>query len=176
VSTLALEDLVALSRHRWTVALIATVGERGGARFVELLHRLPIARESLTRALEQARAGGWIMRNPGHGHPLRPEYVLTKAGAAVAAAARAIAAAQVQLGIAPAALGRWSIPVLRLLGDGETRFNALERALGASPRALTLTLKALAEEGLVDRKVTEGWPPATSYALTGRGQTLAKAA
>jgi DNA-binding HxlR family transcriptional regulator len=175
VSTLELGDLAALSRHRWIVAMIAAVAARRGARFVELLHGLDISRESLTRALDQARAGGWIVRNPGHGHPLRPEYVLTDKGEGVAAAAAAIAAAQDELGIAPASLGRWSLPVLRLLSEGETRFNGLERTLAVSPRALALTLKTLADQGLTARAVTDGWPPATHYALTDRGEKLANA-
>ena len=32
-----------------------------------------------------------MQRNPGHGHPLRPEYILTEAGRAAAARAATVA-------------------------------------------------------------------------------------
>lgn len=173
MSMLSLNQLAVLGRHRWTIPVIAAVAERQGARSVELLHALPISRESLARALVQAADGGWIMRNLGHGHPLRPEYVLTEKGTSVAEAVCMLERAKAALGLTPGRLGRWCLPVLRQIGEGETRFNALERTLGvASPRALTLTLKALAHEELVVRHVVDDWPPVTRYALTQRGRTL----
>ena len=85
-SSLSLADLIALSRNRWAVALLADVAAHNGARFVELLHRLDLSRDSLSRTLDAAKAAGWIVPNPGRGHPLRPEYLLTQDGARMALA------------------------------------------------------------------------------------------
>src|SRR3546814_10066312 len=99
--------LVQLSGHRWLVPLLADLASRKGARFVELIHRLGLSRDSLTRTLQAAAALGWVRRNPGHGHPLRPEYILTEAGSAAAARATIIAGAQAAPGLTPgAAIGR----------------------------------------------------------------------
>ena len=48
--------------------------------------------------------------------------------------------------------GKWTILVIRDLADGRTRFCELERSLaGISPRTLSLRLRALEEQGIVER-------------------------
>ncbi|MET0372247.1 MAG: winged helix-turn-helix transcriptional regulator [Sphingobium sp.] len=171
---LSINALSDLGRYRWTVPLMALVAERRGTRFAEMAHRLGLSRESLTRTLEAAGAAGWIVRNSGHGHPLRPEYVPTAEGLRIGEACRAIVATQAQLGLAPDALSRWSLPILRLIADGHGRFNAIARALdAANPRAMTASLRGLVELDLVDRRVLAGFPPTSAYALTARGGVLA---
>jgi len=168
--------LARLSGHRWLVPLLADLAGHKGARFVELIHRLGLARDSLTRTLQAAAALGWVRRNPGHGHPLRPEYILTEAGAAAAARAATIADAQTAIGLPPGAATRWGLPIVAGIGTGYDRFNALARLLApASPRALSQGLTALGNHGLVTREVVDGRPPASRYGLTGRGERLAEA-
>ncbi|MBL0769794.1 helix-turn-helix transcriptional regulator [Sphingopyxis sp. DHUNG17] len=167
--------LAQLSAHRWLVPLLADLAAHRGARFVELVHRLDLSRDSLTRTLAAAAALGWIARNPGHGHPLRPEYILTEAGTAAAARAATIAKAQAALGLPPGATTRWGLPLVAGIAAGHDRFNALARLLPpASPRALSQGLKALGTHRLVTRELLDLRPPATRYALTASGRTLAE--
>ena len=119
--------LLQLGSHRWLIPLLADLAAHRGARFVELVHRLGLPRDSLARTLDAAAAIGWVARNPGHGHPLRPEYMLTEAGAAAAARAAAIADAQQGIGLPPAAATRWGLPLVAGIGAGHDRFNALSR-------------------------------------------------
>jgi len=66
------------------------------------------------------------------------------------------------------------MPVVFALADGPLRFSELRDRLEAiSPRALALALKDLEAAGLVDRRVTGDYPPATIYRLTGTGRPLA---
>jgi DNA-binding HxlR family transcriptional regulator len=175
-SSLSLDELVALGRYRWAVPLLTDLTAHKGARFVELLNRLEIARESLTRTLEGAIAMGWVRRNPGHGHPLRPEYILTEHGERLAASATRIAAAQRHIGIAPVHLTRWSLPIVRTIADGRQRFNEIARPLpDSSPRALSQGLQALTGQALVDRRLVDGFPPGSVYTLTKGGVLLAGA-
>src|SRR3546814_4885066 len=58
--------LVQLSGHRWLVPLLADLASRKGARFVELIHRLGLSRDSLTRTLQAAAALGWVRRSEEH--------------------------------------------------------------------------------------------------------------
>src|SRR6478736_5405251 len=81
------EELIELFHHRWAPPALALLGERGGARFVELQRRLGVGRESLVRALAALLASGLVRRNEGYGHPLRPEYVLTARGRRAASTA-----------------------------------------------------------------------------------------
>ena len=158
--------LIALGSHRWLVPLLADLAGHKGARFVELVHRLGLSRDSCTRTLEAAVRIGWVRRNPGHGHPLRPEYILTEAGAAAAARATTIAEAQAAIGLPPVAG----------IGGGHDRFNALSRLLTpATPRALSQGLTALGTHGLVRREVIDMRPPASRYELTANGRLLAEA-
>ncbi len=175
-STLSLLDLIALSRNRWAVALLADLAAHRGARFVELLHRLTLPRDSLVRTLNALGELGWVIRNPGHGHPLRPEYLLTPEGARLAAGAEQIAAAQVRLGLAPGALTRWGMPLVRTIGSSHARFNELAKTLAAAtPRAISQGLQTLAGNNLVVRDVVDSYPPATLYRLTQQGLLLADA-
>lgn len=177
MSSTALDPLLAqLSGHRWLVPLLADLAGHGGARFVELLNRLALSRDSLTRTLDAAAAQGWVKRNPGHGHPLRPEYILTPAGATAAARAATIAEAQVSLGLPPGGATRWGLPLVAGIGAGHDRFNALSRLLApATPRALSQGLTALGRHGLVTRELLDMRPPASRYDLTRNGRMLAEA-
>jgi DNA-binding HxlR family transcriptional regulator len=147
----------------------------GGSRFVPLLHALGASRDSLRQTLGSLVHEGLVMRNPGYGHPLRPEYVLTARGRRVAPACAALVAALRREGVEDVGLKKWSIPVLLELSS-ERRFAELREALGASPRALTLALKELAEAGLVERRVHHGFPPTSSYRLTRRARPISRTA
>lgn len=171
-----LEDAVALGKMRWTIPILSSLAVFDGARFVELRRRLGMARESLARTLDFAIKSGWVIRNSGHGHPLRPEYLLTEEGKRIAAKASAILKAQSVIGLKPADIKKWSMPIIRSIADGHQRFNELSRALRpAGPRALSQSLRALTERHLVMRNLIEGYPPSSMYKLTASGRILAKA-
>src|SRR5216117_917939 len=69
--------------------------------------------------------------------------------------------------------GKWTILVIHDLADGRTRFCELERSLsGISPRTLSLRLRALEEEGIVERHTYPEVPPRVEYALTPKGIAL----
>ena len=66
--------------HRWTAPILAELHRTNGAKFITLVGRLSIPRETLIRTLRVLIRSGWVRRNPGHGHPLRPEYLPTARG------------------------------------------------------------------------------------------------
>ena len=69
--------------------------------------------------------------------------------------------------------GKWTLLVIRDLADGRSRFCELERSLhGISPRTLSLRLRALEEEGIVERQTFPEVPPRVEYALTDKGRAL----
>lgn len=68
---------------------------------------------------------------------------------------------------------KWTLLVVRALGNGPRRFSALKRGLGSiSQKMLTRTLRNLERDGLVSRKVTPSTPPQVEYALTAMGEDL----
>ncbi|HEY8769662.1 MAG TPA: helix-turn-helix domain-containing protein [Thermoleophilaceae bacterium] len=70
--------------------------------------------------------------------------------------------------------GKWTMLVIRDLAEGRARFCELERSLaGISPRTLSLRLRALEEQGIVDRNTYPEVPPRVEYSLTVKGEALA---
>lgn len=69
--------------------------------------------------------------------------------------------------------GKWTLLVIRDLAEGPARFCELERSLaGISPRTLSLRLRALDSEGIVERSTHPEMPPRVEYGLTEKGQAL----
>jgi DNA-binding HxlR family transcriptional regulator len=169
-------DLRTLVAGRWLVPLMALVGAEEGARFAVMLARLGLSRGALAASLTGLQEAGWLRRSPGHGHPLRPEYVLTVKGEPIASFCMKVMAERARLGLEPGALPRWSLPLLARLDDGPARFSALRTALlPVTPRALSLTLKQLLSVRLIDRALEDEFPPVAIYGLSGRGVRLAAA-
>jgi DNA-binding HxlR family transcriptional regulator len=69
--------------------------------------------------------------------------------------------------------GKWTLLLVRDLAEGCSRFCELERSLaGISPRTLSLRLRALEEEGIVERHTYPEVPPRVEYSLTDKGRAL----
>lgn len=68
---------------------------------------------------------------------------------------------------------KWTVLVIRVLGEGPIRFNALRRRIGdISQKMLATTLRGLERDGFVTRTVTPTNPPQVEYALTDLGRSL----
>ncbi len=67
--------------------------------------------------------------------------------------------------------GKWAILILHYLEDGPIRFNELQRCMPKMTHAtLSVQLKALVDNGLVERKQYEAIPPRVEYSLTDMGR------
>ncbi len=70
--------------------------------------------------------------------------------------------------------GKWTLVMLRDLAEGPRRFSELQRSLaGISPRTLSIRLRALEDEGVVERREFSEMPPRVEYRLTAKGAALA---
>jgi DNA-binding HxlR family transcriptional regulator len=69
--------------------------------------------------------------------------------------------------------GKWTLLIIRDLAEGRNRFCELERSLeGISPRTLSLRLRALEAEGVIERRTYPEVPPRVEYRLTAKGRAL----
>jgi DNA-binding HxlR family transcriptional regulator len=69
--------------------------------------------------------------------------------------------------------GKWTLLLIRDLAAGKSRFCELERSLeGISPRTLSLRLRALEAEGIIERRTYPEVPPRVEYRLTAKGEAL----
>lgn len=150
---------------RWNVRILALLHELNGARFAVMKHELEINADSLTRSLQFLSYKGWVERNPGYGHPLRPEYVLTSRGQAMAQECGKLVNVVERLNVADTVYRKWSVPLLVTINGGIARFNGLRNALAISPRALTHGLQRLCASELVLQQ--------SEYSLTPSGSQIA---
>ena len=68
---------------------------------------------------------------------------------------------------------KWTALLVHDLSEGPRRFSELERSCaGISPRTLSERLRALEDEGLVDRRSYAESPPRVEYELTEKGEAL----
>jgi len=69
--------------------------------------------------------------------------------------------------------GRWKMPIISILCNGEFRYSELEKGLPKiTPRMLSKELKDLEINELVQRKVYDTIPVKVSYKLSDYGYTL----
>ena len=68
---------------------------------------------------------------------------------------------------------KWKVLILRDLMPGTKRFGELKKSVGrVSQKVLTAQLRAMEENGLVQRKVYAEVPPRVEYSLTELGRSL----
>lgn len=166
-------DLSLLFHHRWAPAVLEEMRRGGGAKLVTLVKRLNAPRESILRTLRGLADRGLVRRNPGYGHPMRPEWVLTEAGERWAPACGRLLRRVRGGGLEEAVRGKWALPVLLGLMEGRDRFSTLAVALpGVTDRALALTLRRLEDAGAVRRDVVDDHPPRVHYSAAKHLRTL----
>ncbi|WP_342448061.1 winged helix-turn-helix transcriptional regulator [Parasedimentitalea huanghaiensis] len=117
---------------------------------------------------------GLVERNPGHGHPLRPEFRLTPLGIAAAEIASKIQ--NVSADEDQDLLRRsWTLPVLTSL-HSSSHFNDIKRKLPRiTDRALSQSLKSMEVRSWVRRSVDEtARPPKSIYEAVNTGAVISK--
>jgi len=68
---------------------------------------------------------------------------------------------------------KWTALLVHDLSEGPRRFSELERSChGISPRTLAERLRALENEGIVERQSFAETPPRVEYRLTAKGESL----
>lgn len=168
-----LSALIDLVHHRWNIPVVAEIHARSGAKFVTLANSLPIGRSALSASLHDLIALGIVTRNEGHGHPMRPEYVLTKVGEQLGVDCEELVRVVTRRRAGDIAFHKWTLPIVAAIGDQSVRFNEVRSALeSASPRAVTLTIKSLLERKWIMRNIIDDYPPAAGYQLMATGRRI----
>ncbi len=158
--------------YKWTIPVLLRLQSDNGSKFITLVNTLNVSRDALSRTLEDLIDSGLVERNKGYGHPLRPEYVLTDAGHRAASELGALYATLKKYNLVDIVIGsKWALPLIGCM-DQERGFNELKKLLEATPRAIALALKELASAGIVNRKLTDGFPPQVSYELSRIGESI----
>jgi DNA-binding HxlR family transcriptional regulator len=169
--------LTLIFHRRWSAPILSEmlVGDThpGGVKFITLARRLKLSRDSLHATLKHLIAHDYVMRNPGYGHPMRPEYLLAESGYRIAPLCQRLLQEARARAWTDLILRKWSMPVLYVIGQGVMRFSELKLALPSiTSRALTLSLKQLVAAGLLQREVKASFPPTAVYTPTATAKPL----
>ncbi len=169
-------SLAPLFHRRWAAPILAELAADEGCKLATLTYRLGSARQPVRDALDTLIELGLVMPNPGYGHPLRPEYVLTRAGERAAPECARLMSTLRSANAMGIGLRKWAVPTMAAVQHGAARFGEIACALpDATDRALSLTLAGLDEATLIVRSFEEG-ERVPIYALTKPGLRIARAA
>ena len=156
-----------LFHYRWIIPVLGVLYCQNGAKFITLLNELKISRSVLASTLHKLIIEGMVMRNPGYGHPLRPEYILTDKGICLGPFCNEMMTCINEKKGYRLFQSKWAVQIIYLCSQGEIRFSELKSALiPITSRALSEELKALNSQGFIERKIIESFPPLTTYSLT----------
>lgn len=67
---------------------------------------------------------------------------------------------------------RWTLLIVRELFLGTRRFDAFQAQTGASPHLLSVRLKRLEDDGIIERRLYQSRPRRYEYRLTEKGKDL----
>lgn len=169
-----LTPLIELAHRRWNIPVIAELHRRSGAKFITLANVLGASRGSLSASLSDLIEQGLVMRNPGYGHPMRPEYLLTPNGDVIGEHCLRLSRLLERRDEAGLAYRKWTLPLVAAVGGHVRRFSEVRSALGAmaTPRAVTLGLKSMLSSDWATRSLIDEYPPAAGYALLPKGRSV----
>ncbi len=166
-----------LFHRRWALPVLGELARDGGAKVVTLRSRTGASRVGVRDALDALIGMGLAARNPGYGHPLRPEYILTPRGAEAAPLAATLWARLTRDGLGDVCLRKWSLATLTAVGPGGSRFTEIREGLGGvTDRALAGALRDLERVDLISRTIEDDRPPRPLYARTRRAGPIAELA
>jgi len=171
---MTMPPLPELFHRRWALPVLGELSREGGAKLVTLVSRTGASPGGVREALDALIGMGLAERNPGYGHPLRPEYVLTARGAQAAPHAATLWARLAREGLEDIGLRKWSLATLIAVRPGASRFTQIRAGVeGVTDRALAATLRDLEGVRLVTRTIEDDRPPRPVYARTRRAEPLA---
>lgn len=155
-----------LFHYRWIIPIIGVLHQKNGAKFITLFNEIKISRSVLTSTLRKLIAQDFVIRNPGYGHPLRPEYILTGKGIRLGPFCNEMMTCIIDRKGYHLIQSKWAVKIIYSCSQGEIRFSELKSALTPiTSRALSEELKSLNSEGYIERTIIESYPPLTTYSL-----------
>lgn len=168
--------LVKLTSRAWSLNIMALMHAGTPGRQAPLLAATSASRTAFVQSLDHLIQLGFLERNPGHGHPLRPEFRLTHIGASVAETASRIVNAVPEDNDFALLRRSWTAPILALT-DKPQRFSTLKSGLiSISDRALSTSLHRLEQQEWIQREIDATHRlPFPTYRAVNQGITVNRA-
>ena len=168
--------LVKITSRAWALSILALLHRGTPGRQAPLLAATGAGRTAFGQSLQHLVDLGLLERNPGHGHPLRPEFRLTAPGQVAAAMADRIDSTVRQPAGHDLLRRAWTVPILTV-SQQPRYFSQIKTDLGAiTDRALSQSLQHLQTQHWVTRQIdTDHRPPRPLYQATRTGLRIGQA-
>lgn len=171
-----IKHFVNMTSRAWAVPILSNLHAGIAGRQAPLLAATGASRTAFAQSMDHLIEIGLLERNPGYGHPLRPEFRLTQRGIPAAALAHKIqnlSAAEDQALLRKS----WTLPVLTSL-HRPRHFNDIKRNLHTiTDRALSQSLKSMEQRDWVERHVDDAArPPRSLYRAVNTGGLISQVA
>ncbi len=164
--------LVNMTSRAWGLPILAAFHDGVPGRQAPLLVATGASRTAFGQSLDHLIECGLVERNPGYGHPLRPEFRLTSAGDKAARVAHRIYISQ-KAESATLLRRSWTVPVLATLAEPK-HFGTIKSMLPrVTDRALSQSLKSLETTGWIARDIDiDMRPPRPLYQSVDTGRAI----
>ena len=169
-----IKSLVNVTSRAWAIPILSNLHAGIAGRQAPLLAATGASRTAFAQSMDHLISLGLMERNPGHGHPLRPEFRLTPLGVTAAAMANKIQ--NIPADEDQDLLRRsWTLPVLTAIHT-PSHFNDIKRNLQTiTDRALSQSLKSMEARSWVRRHVDQAArPPRSSYQAVNTGGMISR--
>lgn len=172
-----IETLVKITSRAWSLKILALMHEGMPGRQAPLLSAAQASRTAFGASLEHLVNLQLLERNLGHGHPLRPEFRLTKEGVQAAKTASKIINAVPQPEETTILRKSWTVPVLAVT-ESPRYFGEIKSDLPSiTDRALSQSIQLLHEREWLQRDVNVlERPLRPTYRATNIGVRISQAA
>ena len=169
-----IKTFVNITSRAWALPILSSLHTGVPGRQATLLTATGASRTAFAQSMDHLIRIGLLERNPGHGHPLRPEFRLTQPGKSAAAMAHQIHGVS---GDQDQKLLRrsWTLPILTSLHTPR-HFNEIGRSLiTITDRALSQSLRSMEDRNWVRRSVDDTIrPPGSIYSAVNTGEEISR--
>ena len=168
--------LVKLTSKAWSLSILAQLDRGVAGRQAELIAATGAGRTAFSQSLDHLLELGLVERNPGHGHPLRPEFRLSAHGREPATIANRVYSVDMPPEQKQLLRRHWSLPVLvasrkpRYFGEIKSRLCPI------TDRALSQSIKLLETHDWLHREIDgSARPPRAMYQAANKGAEVTHA-
>lgn len=168
--------LVKITSRAWSLKILALMHEGVPGRQAPLLTAAKASRTAFSASLSHLIELELLERNPGHGHPLRPEFRLTAKGAEIAKIAAQVTTAAPGSAQTDLLKKSWTVPILTVI-ETPRHFIDIKSALpSVTDRALSQSLNLLQKSDWLRRDVdVSSRPPRPIYQAANTGIQISHA-
>lgn len=167
---------IKVTSRAWSLKILTQMHRGTPGRQASLLSATGAGRTAFSQSLRHLVNLGLLESNPGHGHPLRPEFQLTAKGVEIAKIADKVESLICQPSEYTLLRRAWTVPILIVSHEPRYFGEIKSQLVPITDRALSQSLKQLESHRWLHREVeTTSRPARARYQATNSGAEISQA-